>query len=194
MQERAAVDAAGNGSPADRLATEHAQDIARRVHGRPAGPAPAPRYVGLVTRAIAVVIDAAVLNAVAAVVAAAAALVLSVFPVAHNGRAAIVGVAGAVFIAWVVGYFATFWATTGQTPGNRVMQIQVMRPSGERLNPRHSLLRVAGLLLAALPLFLGFVPILLTDRRRGFADWLADSVVVSARETSMPRDGLGYDT
>jgi uncharacterized RDD family membrane protein YckC len=40
--------------------------------------------------------------------------------------------------------------------------------------------RVAGLVLAALPLFAGFIPILLNERRRGFADWLADTVVVRA--------------
>jgi uncharacterized RDD family membrane protein YckC len=40
--------------------------------------------------------------------------------------------------------------------------------------------RVAGLVLAALPLFAGFVPILFNDRRRGLADWMADTVVVTA--------------
>lgn len=168
----------GNGSVADRLATERAQDIARRVHRSPAEAAPPPRYVGLVTRALAFVLDAAILNVVAAIVAAAAALVLSVFPVGHTVRTVLVAVGGALFFAWVVGYFTTFWGTTGQTPGNRVMQIQVTRPSGEPLRPLRALLRVGGLLLAALPLFLGFVPILLTDRRRGLADWLADTVVV----------------
>jgi uncharacterized RDD family membrane protein YckC len=171
----------GNGSGAHRLATERAREIAQRVHGSPAQAAPPPRYVGLVTRVLAFVLDAAILNAVAAIVAAAAALVLSVFPVGHAVRTVIVAVGGALFFAWIVGYFTIFWGTTGQTPGNRVMRIQVTRPGGGPVRPRRALLRVGGLLLAALPLFLGFVPILLTERRRGLADWLADTVVVIRR-------------
>jgi uncharacterized RDD family membrane protein YckC len=139
-------------------------------------------YVGLVTRTVAFVVDAAILNAVAALVAAAAALVLSLFPLGETVRTAIAAVAGALFFAWVIGYFATFWATTGQTPGGRVMQIRVTRCGGARLKPRRALVRVVGLVLAALPLFAGFVPILLNDRRRGFADWLADTVVVRAAD------------
>jgi uncharacterized RDD family membrane protein YckC len=162
------------------LATERAEDVARRVHGSPA-PAPAgPSYVGLVTRAIAFVADAAIINVVAAIVAAAVALVLSVFPVGHDLKTVVVAIGGVAFFAWVVGYFATFWTTTGQTPGNRLMQIRVTRPGGEPLEARRALLRVVGLLLAAIPLFAGFVPILLTDRRRGLADWMADSVVTSS--------------
>ena len=136
-------------------------------------------YVGLVTRTVAFVLDAAILNAVAAVVAAAAALVLSLFPLGH-ARAVIVAVAGVLFFAWVIGYFALFWVATGQTPGERVMQIRVTRGGGAGIRPRRALVRVAGLVLAALPLFAGFIPILLNERRRGFADWLADTVVVRA--------------
>jgi uncharacterized RDD family membrane protein YckC len=156
------------------------QDIARRVHRpRPAAPV-GVRYVGLVTRVVAFVLDAAVVNAVAAIVAAAAALVLSLFPIGHDLRTVIVAIAGAAFFAWVVGYFSTFWATTGQTPGNRLMRIRVVRPDRTPLKFSRALLRVVGLLLAALPLFAGFIPILFTARRRGLADWLADTVVITA--------------
>jgi uncharacterized RDD family membrane protein YckC len=135
-------------------------------------------YVGLVTRTVAFVVDAVILNAVAAVVAAVAALVLSLVPLGDDLRIAIVAVSGTLFFAWVISYFAICWVTTGQTPGERVMQIRVTRCGGAGLRPRRAVVRVAGLVLAALPLFAGFVPILLNDRRRGFADWLADTVVV----------------
>jgi uncharacterized RDD family membrane protein YckC len=166
---------------APRLVGHRAQDVAWRVHGAPPEAVSGPRYVGLVTRAIACVIDVAIVNALAAIVAAAAALVISVFPVSRDLHNVLVAVGGMVFFIWVVGYFATFWATTGQTPGNRVMQIRVTRPGGARLEPRRAVLRVGGLALAALPLFAGFVPILFNDRRRGLADWMADTVVVRAR-------------
>jgi uncharacterized RDD family membrane protein YckC len=61
------------------------------------------------------------------------------------------------------------------------MQIRVERPDGHELRPGRALLRVGGVVLAALPLFAGFIPILLTDRRRGLADWIADTVVVRTR-------------
>ena len=79
---------------------------------------------------------------------------------------------------WAVGYFVMFWATTGQTPGNRAMRICVRTTSGGRLRPRTAILRFAGLTLAALPLFAGFLMILVDDRRRGLHDRLARTVVV----------------
>ena len=47
------------------------------------------------------------------------------------------------------------------------------------LSPRRSLLRFGALVLAALPLFAGFLPILVDDRRRGVHDMLAGTVVVA---------------
>jgi uncharacterized RDD family membrane protein YckC len=161
------------------VAAHRAEDVARRVHGTPAR-APGPAYVGLVTRAVAFVIDAALLNAVAAIVAAATALVVSVFPIGHDAKDVLVAIGGVAFFLWLAGYFTVFWSTTGETPGNRVMQIRVVGSHGERLRPRRAFLRLIGVVLAAIPLFAGFVPILLTDRRRGLADWMADTVVVTA--------------
>ena len=41
-----------------------------------------------------------------------------------------------------------------------------------------SLVRLVGLVLAIVPLFAGFLPVLFTDRRRGLPDFLAGTVVV----------------
>jgi uncharacterized RDD family membrane protein YckC len=109
-------------------------------------------------------------------------LILSLFPLGSVAKTVLVAVGGVVFLLWVIAYFATFWATTGQTPGNRVMRIRVMRPSGARVHAWRAMVRVVGVVLAALPLFAGFLPILFTDRRRGLADWLADTVVVNAQD------------
>jgi uncharacterized RDD family membrane protein YckC len=158
-----------------------AQDVARRVHGTPPATADtSPRYVGLITRAIAWVIDAAIVNGVAALTGAAVVLALSVFSVTHDVRNTLAAIGGALFLIWAVAYFVVFWATTGQTPGNRVMQIRVTRANGDTLKPRQAFVRVIGLVLSILPLFAGFVPVLFNERRRGLADWMADSVVVRA--------------
>jgi uncharacterized RDD family membrane protein YckC len=84
-------------------------------------------------------------------------------------------------VIWSISYFVTFWATTGQTPGSRLLQIRVCRASdGRILRPRKALLRFGAMILAALPLGAGFLPILVDNRRRGLHDMLAGSVVVTA--------------
>jgi uncharacterized RDD family membrane protein YckC len=151
---------------------------------------PAPvEYGGIVTRAIAFTIDAAIVNGIALVVAAAAAIVISLFPGNHKLHALEALIAGAIFLIWCVAYFATFWATTGQTPGNRVMQIRVTRSDGSRVHWFRAVIRLAATVAAAIPLFAGFVPVILTERRRGFNDWVADTVVILAPPVT-PDPGL----
>jgi uncharacterized RDD family membrane protein YckC len=143
---------------------------------------PSERYVGLVTRAIAFSLDAAIINVVAVLTAAAISLTLSVVKVPHDVRTAVAAVGGVAYVLWTVGYFVTFWATTGQTPGDRVLRIRVHAASGDRLPPRRALLRFVGIILATIPLFAGFLPILVDDRRRGLHDMLARTVVLDAEE------------
>lgn len=143
---------------------------------------PSERYVGLVTRAIAFALDAAIINVVAVLTAAAISLTLSVVKVPHDVRTVVAAVGGVAYVLWTVGYFVTFWATTGQTPGNRVLRIRVHAASGDRLPPRRALVRFLGIILATIPLFAGFLPILVNDRRRGLHDMLARTVVLDAEE------------
>jgi uncharacterized RDD family membrane protein YckC len=142
--------------------------------------AEAERYAGLVTRVISFALDAAVINLVAIIVAIGASLVLSLLHLPKDVKTILTAIAGAVYILWTIGYFVFFWSTTGQTPGARVMQIRVITSLGGRLKPRRSIVRCFGVVLAALPLFAGFLPILYTRRRRGFQDWLARTLVVDA--------------
>jgi uncharacterized RDD family membrane protein YckC len=142
-------------------------------------PTPARRpYAGFVTRTIAFAIDAAIINGVALIVAAVAALVLSVFPISNDTKTALAVVGGGLWVVWLVGYFLVFWSTSGETPGSHVMRIRVVSVRGDKIRPRRALLRLAGL-VAGLPLFLGYLPILLTDRRRGLQDVLGGTVVIN---------------
>jgi len=139
-----------------------------------------PGYVGLITRALAFGIDAAVINLIAIAVAAIVALMFSVLKLPHELKTVTIALGGALWVLWAIGYFVTFWATTGQTPGCRAMHIRVRPTRGERLLPRRAVLRFIGLFLAALPLFAGYAMILFDDRRRGLQDRLARTVVVDA--------------
>lgn len=137
-------------------------------------------YAGLVTRAISFVIDAALITVVDIVLGVGAALVLTLLHIPHDLRVVLVAIGGAAAILGSVAYFVIFWSTTGQTPGARVMQIRVLTGAGGRVKPKRALVRCIGVVLAALPLFAGFIPILYDSRRRGFQDRLAGTVVAEA--------------
>jgi uncharacterized RDD family membrane protein YckC len=152
----------------------------------PADSAEGPvHYVGLVTRAVAIAIDAAIINITALLVELGVALILSLLHLPHQVKVLFVAIGGAAWILWTVAYFVAFWSATGQTPGSRAMQIRVITTEGERLKPRGAALRFAGLILAALPLGLGYVRILYDERRRGLQDLVAGTVVVDAPSASV---------
>jgi len=142
-------------------------------------------YPGLVTRTIAFAMDAALLDIVAIVVGVGAALILSLLHLPAALKTILAAIGTLVYILWLVGYFVVFWSTTGQTPGSRMMQIKVQTPEGDTIHVRRAAVRCVGLFLAALPLFLGFVPILYEERRRGFHDRFAGTVVVDAPADSI---------
>jgi len=134
-------------------------------------------YAGLVTRAVAVGIDALVINGIAVITGALVNLIASFF--GHGGHigpvAALLG--GAAWIAWSALYFTVFWSLTGQTPGDRLMGIRVISTSSDRILIRQAFLRYWAMLLAALPLGAGFLPVLTDEQRRGLHDKIARTVV-----------------
>ena len=111
--------------------------------------------------------------------------------------ALIASLVGSLRPAWLVGallasgwtliaatYFVTFWSAAGQTPGMRLLSVRVRGPDGDTLSVGRSLVRLVGLVLAIIPMFAGFIPVLFTERRRGLPDFLAGTVVLYDR----PRD------
>ncbi len=152
----------------------------------PAGTAPDQelRYVGLATRVISFALDAALINLVALLVAVGASLILSLVYLPSTLKTILAAIGGASYVLWAIGYFVVFWSTTGQSPGARVMQIRVVTAKGERVKPRRALVRCGGVVLAALPLFAGFVLILFDSKRRGFQDRFAGTLVIEAPQLS----------
>lgn len=146
---------------------------------------PSLPYVGLATRGISFALDAVVINVVATVVGIGASLILSLLHLPSVLKTVLEVVGAVAYFLWLIGYFVVFWSTTGQTPGARVMQIQVQTGNGGTIKPRRAVVRAVGVLLAALPLFLGFASVLFDYRRRAFQDWLAGTVVVVAPAVSV---------
>jgi uncharacterized RDD family membrane protein YckC len=153
----------------------------RAIAAPAAGEAAEPvRYVGLITRALAFGVDCAIVDLAAIATSAIVALTFSVLELPDALQTAVIACGAVAFIVWSVGYFVVFWSTTGQTPGCRLMRIRVVPATGTRLPPRRAIVRFVGLILAALPLFAGFLLILVDNRRRGLQDVLARTVVVDA--------------
>lgn len=136
-------------------------------------------YAGIATRAVALAVDVAIVHVLVFAGGAVLALVGSLVGDLRLDTLARLLVAGA-WAAAVAGYFVTFWSTVGQTPGMRMMDVRVTSGGGELPSVGRSLMRVAGLALAIVPLFAGFLTVFVDDRRRGLHDILAGTVVVHA--------------
>jgi len=155
-----------------------------------AAPPPAPLYTGLVTRALALAIDALLINGIAVLVAAVVALALSVLHVSSDD-AVLAAISGVVYLVWSAAYFVSFWSTTGQTPGGHVMRFAVRdATTGAVISVRRAMVRLVGLVLAAIPLCAGFVPVLFDSRCRAFQDWLARTVVTDTQGPPEPEDDV----
>jgi uncharacterized RDD family membrane protein YckC len=159
-----------------RASAARQDDRAERVVRRPSR-AERPIYGGVATRAIALATDAAVTTVLFMSVVGIAALIASLV-----GGLRPAWLAGALLASgWflIVGaYFVLFWSSAGQTPGMRLLRVRVHGPAGGPPSTGRSLVRLVGLVLAIVPMFAGFIPVLFTERRRGLPDFLAGTVVL----------------
>lgn len=141
--------------------------------------------VGAVTRAISWIVDVLIIDLVAILTGVGVALVARVIPSFHIDQTVLQVIAGVVYVVWCAAYFVVFWATTGQTPGARVMQIRLLGPQSRRVKIPRALVRWVGMQLAILPLFAGYAPLLFG--RRPLPDWLAHTSVQDAPGPSIAK-------
>ena len=59
-----------------------------------------------------------------------------------------------------------------------LVRLRVVGADGRPIGPGRAFVRLVGLLLSIAIVFLGFLPALVTDRRRALQDFLAGTVVV----------------
>jgi hypothetical protein len=64
------------------------------------------------------VLDAAIINFVAMVVAIAVGLALSVLPLPTSLDPVLVSLGGLAYLLWSTGYFVVFWSSTGKRRAN----------------------------------------------------------------------------
>jgi uncharacterized RDD family membrane protein YckC len=82
------------------------------------------------------------------------------------------------YAAWAFIYFAHSWATSGRTAGMALFGVRVVRDDGTAASGRRAVLRTLALPLSFLFLGLGFVGIVLGNRRRALHDVIAGTAVI----------------
>lgn len=151
-------------------------DRLERVVGRRPRAGPTP-FAGAATRAVALGVDSAVILLTFVSLAALVALVSSLVGTLRPQW--VVGVLLASGWALLAGgYFVVFWSGAGQTPGMRLLRLRLLGRDARPPSLGRALVRAVGTLLAIVPLFAGYLPVLFDDRRRGLPDLLAGTVVV----------------
>ena len=82
------------------------------------------------------------------------------------------------YLAWGFVYFAHFWGLNGRTAGGGLFGVQVVTDDGGDVSGRRAVGRTLAFPLSFLILGLGFLGILLGDRRRALHDVIAGTAVV----------------
>jgi uncharacterized RDD family membrane protein YckC len=135
---------------------------------------------GLVTRGVALAADFGIVNATFFGLSALIALIFG------NSGGADLGTLAIGVGAWIVlgsAYLTFFWSLAGQTPGMRLLGIRLEAGGSYRIGLRRAVRRAIGLLLAIVPLGLGLIGVLTTERRRGLQDRIADTEVLYGTPT-----------
>jgi uncharacterized RDD family membrane protein YckC len=85
-------------------------------------------------------------------------------------------------IGFIPTYFLFFWILAGQTPGKYVLGIRVVRLNGRRMTLLSGIRRLLGYAACILSLGIGFLWVLIDDRRQGWHDKIAGTCVIYAWE------------
>jgi uncharacterized RDD family membrane protein YckC len=122
---------------------------------------------GFGIRVVAFVIDAVILGILSGVLNA---ILFAGDTVRGNGLNTLVGLA----------YFMYFWSVYGhgQTVGNRVMKLRVIKTDGSELTLTDTFLRYVGLLLGFLCVFIGVIWVAFDANKQGWHDKIANTYVV----------------
>jgi uncharacterized RDD family membrane protein YckC len=157
----------GNATPPTHRRTPAAARVSLQGH-----------YAGFASRFGAFVVDVVVLTAIYLLILAAFSFVASIVTGKHvnfnrNDTWVVVG-----YVVWAFIYFSYWWGLNGKTPGGGLFGVQVLTEDGRDVSGRRAIGRTLAFPLSFLILCLGFLGILLGDRRRALHDVIAGTVVV----------------
>jgi uncharacterized RDD family membrane protein YckC len=152
-----------------------AERILRRIFFRRRRPLPTNR-AGIVSRGLATLVDAVIVNLTFTVIAAAISLIVNLL--GGEGEDAprfVIAVGSLTWLAIVGVYLVGFWSLAGQTPGMRFLGIRL---NVRRLPLRRSVRRLIGIGLSVITFGIGFLGVVFSESRRGWADRLGGTEVI----------------
>jgi uncharacterized RDD family membrane protein YckC len=151
--------------------------VARRILLRDRRVTPTNR-AGLFTRALALGIDAVIVNfSLVALGALISALGDALGIWTGSVAPSLFAVGAFLWFLFSSLYLFIFWSASGQTIGMRFLDIRIERHGDRRIGPRAAFRRLVGFWMSAAIFGLGFIGTLLRIDRRGFHDRLGDTVV-----------------
>lgn len=156
--------------------TERLDDALERIV-RSDDPESETNQAGLATRVLAGAIDLGLMFLTYSLISSVfASLLVAIFGHHLSLIVELILIAAGVLIG--TGVFEAFWALAGQTPGMRFLSIRLIRNGSREITAGVAVGRMLALLLALLPLGLGYFAILRDPRRRGWHDRIVGTEVI----------------
>ena len=154
------------------------------AEGRRRRPPPAAReslqgrYAGFASRFAAFVVDMIVLSVIFILVLAAINFMTGVLTGKSGNLSRSDTWVVVAYVVWAFVYFAHFWGLHGRGAGGALFGVQVVTSDGGDVSGRRAIGRALAFPLSFLIVGLGFLGILVGDRRRTLHDVLAGTVVI----------------
>jgi len=137
-------------------------------------------YAGFWIRLAAYVIDSLILGLIGAVIMGPTLIVAGLMlrnrpPVMFS----VVGLASLLVMAIALFYQLYFVGKKGATPGKKLMGLRIIRADGiTPVGYGKAFLRLIGYIVSGMILYIGFIMIAFTDKKRGLHDMMAGTYVV----------------
>ncbi|HEU5224416.1 MAG TPA: RDD family protein [Actinomycetota bacterium] len=152
-----------------------------------AGPAPGIEFAPHGARLVAYILDGIIIGILVGIFVAFGSGILFSGATYEGDRVVSITTSAALIatVFFVIGgaigllYFPFFWATGGSTLGMRPFNLRVVRDrDGGKIGWGTAILRLIGLWIAAAVFYIGFIWVFIDQRRRGWQDLIAGTVVI----------------
>ena len=164
--------------------------MTRNAPSEPTTPLILGAYAGFATRAVAMIIDLAIDALLLTILGVTVGLLQDAVRYSEATVALLTWLQVVMGLALLSGYFIFGWMLAGQTVGMALMGVRVVRVDGQYVTLWVAVRRLVGLLISSI-LFLGFLWVLIDDRRQGFHDKIAGTYVVYAWRGPQRPAGVG---
>lgn len=136
-------------------------------------------YAGFASRAVALIIDLAIDALLLTIISVTIRLLQEAVRYSELTVALLNWLQITMSLTLLIGYFIFGWMLAGQTVGMALMGVRVVRTNGQYVTLWVAVRRLVGMLISSI-LFLGYLWVLVDDRRQGFHDKIAGTYVIYA--------------